>query len=51
LGTFSPQGLAGNYFMVCQLIRTGLYSQSRERRELIGICNKSAIVTNQLFLF
>lgn len=51
LGAFRPQGLAGNYFMVCQFIRTGVYFQSRERRQQIGTCNRSIVVRNQLFLF
>lgn len=51
LGAFSPQGLAGDYFMVCQFITTGMYLQSRERRDQIGTCNRSAVVRNNLFIF
>lgn len=51
LGVFSLQGLACNYFTVCRFIRTGVCFQSREKGEQTGICNRSATVRNQFFLF
>lgn len=46
LGVLSPQGLACNYFMLCQFIRTAVCFPSIERRQQIGDCAKSITFTS-----